>query len=212
MWFAERWLLPVAWLSLITATVWSLASSGDGNGPMVLAYAGLVLAVVDLSMWVQQEINPRGLRIPEGQRLPVPVWGPFALITGLLSIAAGAVAHGTAAVVLTALGGIAVLVGAVDTGFAFLGGREPIARSTPGLPKDPELIPRHRVRHARSIRRAGAVGEDDVALTGELQPLGRGRTRILVDGEGRYADLVVGAGGAPDEAERIAELAGLHPR
>jgi hypothetical protein len=219
MWLSERWLLPVAWAGLLAAAALGWWGE-DETAARSLAVASALVAVLDLVLWVYDEMQEHGLVLPEHHRLPVPAWGPFAVVTSLLSLLAAAVVGGTAGGVLAAVAAVGLLAGGVDTVFAFLGDREPFApardapaptprprRRRKGVIAEPVLVPRHRVRRARAIRRA--VGEDAGHVTGELLPVGRGRSRIVVHTPDGFSDVVVGGALDPEEASRVAELAGM---
>lgn len=220
MWLAERWLQPVAWAGLLGATAWGMSSAAI-TGPAIVASGSILVAVADLSLWVRDELRERGLQVPEGHRLPVPAWGPFAVVTGFLGLGAGSAIEGRIGLVLAAAGALALLAGSIDTAFAFLGSRQPLAAQQPrsrprrsGLLDEPEVLPRHRVRRARAIRRAaGAQADrDGVPPRGQLLDIGRGRTRIVVDAPVGYADMVVDSGPDGAEAELVAALADLQTR
>jgi hypothetical protein len=180
---------------LLAGVLRALTRLGDTSDAtattLLLVGTGLPLAAV--LAWVVLERRPRGLVLePPAVSLPTPWWEPAVLTVAGADLAGGAAASRPALIIGAALAAVALLSLGV--------------RRKPGSTGPSE---RAAVVAARRIRDFGdrhAVG-DEPTVTGTVEHVGRGATRIvLVGAGGAFGDLVVRS---PQTAQRAAQLAGL---
>lgn len=172
----------------------------DAPTTALLAVGG-VLCCAALLAAVVVERRPDGLSVPEGVRLPAPLWGAPLLLVAACLVVAGAYASPPFLVV----GALLLVVAAVRAGQEL----QAYLRRDEQEP-DPAAPDRRTVLAARRVvgfgRRHAVDG--DALVTCAAEHVGRGTTRlVLVGRDGVFGDVLVNG---PARAEQAANLAGAH--
>ncbi|MDP9398674.1 MAG: hypothetical protein M3P96_13050 [Actinomycetota bacterium] len=202
----RRLLLPLAAVGaalLVVAVLRAYGARAAALDPAttVLSTAGCLLCCGALLAAVVLERRPGGLSVPDGVRLPAPLWGPPLLLVGACLLVAGAYASPPFLV----LGALLLVVAVVRAGQelqAYLRRNE--QRPDGSAPDRATVIAARRVvgfGHRHAV-------EGDASVSCAPEHVGRGTTRlVLVGRDGAFGDVVVNG---PERADLAAALAGAH--